>query len=53
MAGNIENDGKRDFGIVPAGDAKRIEINPLPSFDGMYSVRANVGLIIESEPVEY
>ena len=53
VACNIENDGKRDFGIVPAGDAKRIEINPLPSFDGMYSVRADVGVIIESEPVEY
>ena len=53
VLGKIENDGKRDFGIVPAGEKKRIEIYPLSTFDGMYSVRADIGTILESEPVEY
>ena len=52
-AGRIENDGRRDFGIVPAGGKKSIALSPLSTFDGFYSVRADVGTILESEPVEY
>ena len=53
VAGRIESDSGRDFGIVPAGGQKRIELSPLSTFDGKYSVRADVGTILESEPVEY
>ncbi|MBP5282519.1 MAG: hypothetical protein J6Z22_08465, partial [Lachnospiraceae bacterium] len=52
-AGKIENDGRKDFGIVPAGGQKKIEIYPLSTFDGKYSVRVDAGTILESEPVEY
>ena len=53
VAGRIEKDGKRDFGIVPAGGQKRIALSPLSTFDGRYSVRVDMGTILESEPVEY
>ena len=53
VAGKIENGGGKDFGVVPAGEKKRIELHPLSTFDGTYSVRADVGMILESEPVEY
>ena len=53
VAGRIENGGRRDFGVVPAGEKKRIELSPMSTFDGLYSVRADVGTILESEPVEY
>ena len=52
-ADRIEPDGRRSFGVVPAGEKKRILLTPLSTFDGMYSVRADVGVIVESEPVEY
>ncbi len=51
-AGKINNGGK-DFGVVPAGERKRIALSPLSTFDGMYSVRADVGMILESDAVEY
>ena len=53
VAGRINDYGGRDFGVVPAGSQKMIPLSPLSSFDGMYSVRADVGMILESEPVEY
>ena len=53
VAGKIEKDGGRDFGVVAAGSQKRIETHPLSTFDGAYSVRVDVGMILESEPVEY
>ena len=53
MAGRIENDGGKDFGVVPAGGKKKIAISPMSTFEGMYSVRVDVGTILESEPVEY
>ena len=52
VVGSFEDDG-RNFGVVPAGEEKRIALSPLSTFDGMYSVRADVGMILESEPVEY
>ena len=53
VVGKIENVGGRSFGVIPAGSKKTIAISPLATFDGMYSVRADVGMILESEPVEY
>ena len=53
VVGKIENNGRKDFGIVPAGGQKKIEIYPLSTFDGKYSVRVDAGTILESEPVEY
>ena len=53
VAGRIEEKGGRDYGVVPAGGQKKIELHPLSSFEGMYSVRADVGMILESDPVEY
>lgn len=52
-ADRIENGGERDFGVVPAGEQKTIALSPLSTFDGLYSVRVDVGTILESEPVEY
>lgn len=53
VLGQIENGEGRDFGVVPAGEKKRIAISPLSTFDGMYAVRVDMGMILESEPVEY
>ena len=53
VAGQVENDRGRDFGVVPAGGQKRIELSPLSTFNGRYSVKVDVGTILESEPVEY
>ncbi len=52
-AGRIESNGGRDFGVVAAGEQTTIALSPQSTFDGMYSVRVNVGMILESEPVEY
>jgi hypothetical protein len=53
VTGQIENDGERGFGVVPAGEKKTIALHPMSTFDGRYSVRVDVGTILESEPVEY
>ncbi len=53
VADKIDNNGQRIFGVIPAGEQKKIFLTPLSTFDGMYSVRADVGVILESEPVEY
>lgn len=53
VAEKIKSGSGKGFGVVPAGEQKRIEIQPLSTFDGKYSVRADVGTILESEPVEY
>ena len=53
VVSRIEKDGGRDFGVVPAGEKKRIALSPMSTFDGMYSVRVDVGTILESEPIEY
>ena len=52
-AGRIESNGGRDFGVVAAGEQTTIALSPQSTFDGTYSVRVNVGMILESEPVEY
>lgn len=51
--GEIDKNGKKDFGVVAAGSRKMIVLDPLSTFDGMYSIRADVGVTLESEPVEY
>ena len=53
VTGQIENDGERGFGVVPAGEKKTIALHPMSTFDGRYSVRVDMGTILESEPVEY
>ena len=52
-AGRIESNGGREFGVVAAGEQTAIALSPQSTFDGTYSVRVNVGMILESEPVEY
>lgn len=53
VVGPIESDGEKGFGVIPAGSRKTIFLSPLSNFDGKYSIRADVGTILESEPVEY
>ncbi|MBO4748850.1 MAG: hypothetical protein J5546_00890 [Lachnospiraceae bacterium] len=53
VVGPIDNNSGRVYGVVPAGQTKSIVLYPTSTFNGMYSVRVDVGTILESEPVEY
>ena len=52
-AGNIDLPDIENSNVIAAGKTKVISPTPPANFDGKYSIRADVGIILETKPIEY
>ena len=52
-AGNIEYSDIGNSEVIAAGKTKVIPVTPSSTFDGKYSIRADVGITLETGPIEY
>ena len=52
-AGNIEYTDIGNSEVIAAGKTKVIPVTPSSTFDGKYSIRADVGITLETKPIEY